>query len=259
MRVAVLIAGLYFCSCFQSVDPAAGKGPYQSRCDQCHPYPAAKCEWAINRPVAASPTIAGPNTCFGCHGVSIWHRAIAIPSLVQSLYWAGLPATGKTDTIYGDDSLFTLNGVTFSATDTGHLNGRIDMAPNPVQFARCNTCHPFPPTSGHHQLHVQTYHRLCLECHFATIVFDSSGSLLDQGAPVYGQKVFITAQGDTVPFVKNTAHMNSSLDVVFRIRAQALAAGDTAYNSLFVWNNADKSCSNIECHSRTADYQRTIW
>jgi hypothetical protein len=185
-------------------------------------------------------------TCFECHGTSI-----VVDSTPQD-----------SSFIYYD----AMNGISGAAgipvTDTGHTNGRFDLAYN-----QCIRCHTYPPyyerdvvdTAAHFR-HVSIAGKKCFECHSRTIVSETvTGS---SGTDVYtyrDQKMKIAHGGTEIPVVDNLWHRNKHVNVSFLNKDEG--SGTPGNDTMYIWDPVGKSCSNVGCHGEPGDagFHQTFW
>jgi hypothetical protein len=148
-----------------------------------------------------------------------------------------------------------IDAAPYPLTDTGHANGAIDLV-----FNQCTRCHGYPPQGVGHELHVLSKGRQCFECHSSTIAVDSAleyvGSLSYTN---YFQRLRKAPGGRSVPIADGAGHINRKTDISFF--KGVLYSGDQGYDTLFVWDPAGRSCSNIDCHGGPGDqkYQFSVW
>jgi hypothetical protein len=233
MIMTTLLSG-----CIGTDRPADNVVPIKAQeasCDECHAFPGTKlCK-------TDSVGIAGLNytECYRCHS-----GAIRVDS--------SFDAAGNAF-IYHDAMQQTAIG-RLPRTDSLHTD--VDLTLN---FTQCSACHSFPPSEGLHSFHVGSEGKKCFECHFQTIESDTEvfadGTVWETFFVQKMQRVF---GGNELPRVKKIRHINRALDIAFRKKFQDPAMPD----SMFRWNPADKSCSNIECHTGPPDgasIVRTWW
>jgi hypothetical protein len=147
------------------------------------------------------------------------------------------------------DARFLRGQSDFPVTDGQHADGTINAV-----FARCTYCHAFPPQRGRHESHVLRRGKQCYECHFGSVASDTLSS--SAGAvPAFRQRGYRVPGGDTLPSMKPEKHMNGRIDVMFRLKYESAPVVD----SVFRWNPADNSCSNVGCHSIRENRIRAVW
>jgi hypothetical protein len=139
------------------------------------------------------------------------------------------------------------NGRQFPVTDSLHGSRPVD----PV-FGQCTFCHGYPPQTGSHVRHVNVEGKKCYECHSASVACTE----VIQADPGTGDLLTFLIQREhatpldsvLIPFMKRETHIDHSVEVSFRKKSQIPRVPD----SVFVWDKARASCSNIECHSGAA-------
>ncbi len=229
-------------------------------CAMCHTVPSPKCQWDSLLPMSKS--FAG--NCFACHAGAVQKDSALVATYIQRPSNT-LVTTRRAAWLVHDE--FSFNGAdTFSLIDSLHRNGQADFRMESVQLGRCNSCHDYKPMAGLHSLHVSRNSsgdiRQCIECHFQTVAYDSAIDSTQFGPRVrYGQTVFLTPDGDTLPLVNTAHHMNGAKDVSFYNRF--INAATPGHDTMFAWNAAEKSCSNVDCHGggdpSSSLYKKTYW
>ncbi len=131
----------------------------------------------------------------------------------------------------------------------------------------CTSCHEFPSDSGEHDYHVNQEGKECFECHFFTVERDTFlfistvGDTSDTSYRFTQQKMQITDDNDTIPITISEIHINNRLDVAIKQRVQD-SVNDTLVEDNIVWDNSEKTCSNMKaCHSEAdpAHFQLELW
>jgi hypothetical protein len=219
--IILAVATLLAAGCMQPVDNTPG-GPQRSRCDQCHPYPSNMCKMLNTTAITGSDTLSGGNTCFACHRLSIIKTPRARQVYLDN--GTGFTQTAEVETVFIDSS-FSYDRFTFSVTDTGHLDGQVELAIDKSQPARCNSCHAFPPQSGAHAIHLDQG-LTCHSCHANTISYDSAAQ---------AQRGTLDMSGMFLPLIGGTGHLNDTMDVMDE-------------QGLFSYDKTTKGCTQVGCH-----------
>jgi hypothetical protein len=200
----------------------------EASCNECHSFPGS----LVCKTDSVYASGKSFSECFTCH--------------LGAISFAGTYDTTTGGMVF-HDVMVERNGLTFPSTDSMHGNRAVD----PV-FAQCTFCHGYPPQTGSHYRHVVVEGRKCFECHFASVASDT---IRQQGSGADSLIFFMQREHATpldslyVPFMKRDSHIDHSTEVSFRKKFQVPRVPD----SMFVWNKADASCSNIQCHSGAAN------
>jgi predicted CxxxxCH...CXXCH cytochrome family protein len=208
----------------------------RASCNECHGFPGAdRCKTDSVWTGGAAHT-----QCYACHLGSIRYDSTYVSAESAYLYY---------------DAQFLRGNNTFPLTDSLHGNGS-----KTTIFARCTYCHEYPPPKGQHEYHVLFEKKQCYECHFASVMSDTvKPGQMGNGVPLFWQRSHTVPGGGSLPFMKSEKHMNGRIDVVFKEKYLSVPIVD----SVFRWNPADHSCSNVECHSGTenggASTERAVW
>jgi predicted CxxxxCH...CXXCH cytochrome family protein len=208
-----------------------------SACNECHTFPgASSCQ--IN-PMTVNGAVR--TRCVECHGGSI-----ALDSAIVN------------DTMVRFDAMMPAGDALYPRTSALHANGTVDLT-----IGQCIRCHANPPTDfalpvlrlpdsatriAGHDYHCRVRQRECLECHFTSIAYDKSFDITGADTMVnFQQKTFFGLSGDLLPAVDPRHHHDKTIDVVFKRKYQELPP-PPGNDTLFLWNAATRTCSNVSCH-----------
>ncbi len=236
--IAVIALCIVLASCLKSENPDVPKSIGASAsCNECHPYPGSslcKTDTVVDAGGMAS------TKCSACHAGSIKLDSSYDPVSMTFVY---------------HDAMFDAHGVRYPLTDSTHTDGS-----KTLNFNQCTYCHSFPPNTTGHKIHVTDRGKSCFECHFATIKSDTGyDSSTVPPAMYFTQRMKNAPGGVSLPWPDQSRHIDNSVEVVFMRKYQRPAPPDSMFN----YNRFDRSCSNIACHSGTANggasVERTLW
>jgi len=217
-------------------------------CNECHLYPGTVMCQQNSFTVNGLPRTA----CIECHSGSITMDSVIMDS-----------------TRIGFDAQILTRDTVWPAPGPLHTNGTVDLV-----YSQCIHCHSLVPqdtknpagiVSGNaisgHKAHIIDYSNKCIECHFGTVSYTTSSRFIDPETLVTFRDSLMTGfDGSKIPAVKAQTHRNGRIEVAFTgiyERIPPRPGTDTLYK----WNDVEKSCSNIRCHGGPGDslYPKTYW
>jgi predicted CxxxxCH...CXXCH cytochrome family protein len=245
IAAGTLLLTLMGCGSMSNNNPQSTRNA--TACNSCHNFPGS----AICQKNVVSVNGIDRTHCSDCHLGSIALDSASVNGTLQ-----------RFDAMLQGDSAYP-------RTAARHTNGRLD-----VEFGQCYRCHSSPPAdqpnamlpagvtlTGDHAWHVGQQSRQCIECHFSSIASTKTYSVDGpETTVVFQQKTATALDGSTIPVVDSIHHLNKSVDVVFKRKNQYLPPRPGT-DTLFVWNAAERSCSNVTCHGGPGDnlYQKAYW
>ena len=219
LAIIVILIKLTQFGCIKSFEESESAAPRPASCNECHTVPGS------NYCRSDTMNVSGKTvtSCVLCH-----MGAVKLDSTVTTVQ---IDTVDTTITVY-HDLMLSFMGNFYTATDSLHTNDSVN-----VNFGQCNLCHGYPPNKDGHELHVIDKKKKCSDCHLFSIQHDTTYTPLEQkGLGV--ESVFI-------PDPKK--HLNGiSGDIAFKQKIQN--AGNPGYDTLFIWDPTEISCSNIRCH-----------
>lgn len=208
--------------CVTTENPPAMSGvdsTSYAACNECHHYPGSilcKTDTVIAGGTAATQ-------CYACH-----FGSVQLDSVFDS----------AANAFTYHDHMIHVNGRLYPATGATHANGALNL-----NFTQCTGCHDYPPASGLHQYHVAIQGNQCYECHFASVESDTDTT---NNMLILDEREQAVPGGALLPIPILQRHIDNQVEVSFRKNYQIPYPH---HDTLYHWDPATNSCSNIYCHS----------
>lgn len=240
----VLILTAFNTGCIKSFEESESASPRPASCDECHTFPGS--DYCRNDIITADGITGSTQDGNSATSCVLCHRgAIKLDSSVTTDTTSDtIPVT---ITVY-HDLMLNSKGDLHIAMDSLHTDGKVD-----VNFGQCTKCHGYPPNKDGHNYHVQLK-KGCYDCHLFSI--QCSTQVIGENKVYYPIKPKMLG-GDSLPLPDPGKHLNGiSGDVAFKAKIQNLT--EPGYDTLYLWDPTQRSCSNIQCHRPVPDIQHVI-
>ncbi len=234
-----LISFSYF-GCIKKIEEPDDLSMYPASCNECHTFPGS--DYCRNDTLTINGNAV--TSCALCHMGAIVPDSTVTDIQVDTL--------DTTITFY-HDRMVTFHDKVYPATGSLHGNDSVDFNPG-----QCTKCHGYPPDIGTHRHHVIDKKKECSDCHLFSI---QCSTYILANKTIYDPKEQ-KGLGTASVFVLNSEkHLNGfSGDITFRQKVQN--ADEPGYDTLFLWDPKQRTCSNVACHRPIPDiqhYLKELW